>query len=116
MRRSISLLTSARNLRASATVAARERAGVDCAERTADPAIMEAMARTERHRRMTASLTHHGTLVISHDFLFPHQQAVRPADPFRRHLVPAQPRREGRSRRTEWRRQDDAVSHDRRGG
>src|SRR6185312_14855352 len=50
MRRSSSWLTSARNLRASAAVAPRGRGGVDCAERTAEPAITEARAMAERLR------------------------------------------------------------------
>ena len=51
-----------------------------------------------------------------HDLVLPHQQAVRPPDPLRRRLVPAQSRREGRPRRAERRRQDDALPHDRRRG
>ena len=45
-----------------------------------------------------------------------HQQAVRPAGPLRRRLVPAQSRREGRPRRPQRLRQDHAVPHDRRRG
>ncbi len=52
----------------------------------------------------------------AHDFLFPHQQAVRPAGPLRRRLVPAQPRRESRAGRPQRRRQDHALPHDRRRG
>ena len=51
-----------------------------------------------------------------HDLVHSHQQAVRPPGPLRRGLVPAQPRREGRARRPERRRQDDAVPDDRRRG
>ena len=50
------------------------------------------------------------------DFVLPHQQAVRPPGPLRRRVVPAQSRREGRPRRAQRRRQDDALPHDRRRG
>ena len=47
-----------------------------------------------------------------HDFPHPHQQAVRPAGPLRRRVLSAQRRGEGRPRRPQRRRQDDAVPDD----
>ena len=40
-----------------------------------------------------------GRIDADRDHVLPRQQAVRPADPLRRRLVPAQSRREGRARR-----------------
>ena len=54
---------------------------------------------------------------LCHDLLHARQQAVRPPGAVRRGVLPAQPGREGRPRRPERGRQDDALPHDRgRGG
>ena len=85
------------------------------------------MTVTRRAQTRKRSSTHHSAMIRRrqimtypeyrpNDRVLPHQQAVRPADPLRRRLVPAQSRREGRPRRPERLRQDDAVPHDHRRG
>ena len=74
---------------------------------------------TSNHRQHDTRAPRAGTsdtLGRSHDFVDPHQQAVRPADSFRRRLVSAQSRREGRAGRPQRIRQDDAVPDDHRRG
>ena len=68
-----------------------------------------------RHSAIAIRESHLQSAIVN-GFLHQDQQAVRPADPVRRRVVPAQSRRESRSCRAQRVRQDHALPHDRRRG